>query len=102
MIPPKLLIFLILLCLVSFAASSNVKQLPRTLEYRLELRIDFSTEKLYAKCEITISNNTNQPIEQIPILLYRLLTVKSVENENNIAWPFSQKVISDLGGKNCK
>jgi len=97
MIPPKLLISFILLCLVSFVFSSDANQLPKTLAYRLDLRIDFSTEKLYAKCEITISNDTNQPIEQIPILLYRLLTVKSVENENNIALPFTQKVISVSG-----
>ncbi len=97
MVPKKLLIFSILLTAVSFAFSSDANQLPKTLEYKLNLRIDFNADKLYAKCEITISNDTNQPIEQIPILLYRLLTVKSVENENNVALPFTQKVISVSG-----
>jgi len=92
MIPQKLLIILILLTSVSFAFSSDANQLPKTLEYKLDLRIAFSTDKLYAKCEITISNDTNLPMGQIPILLYRLLTVKSVENENNISLSFTQKV----------
>jgi hypothetical protein len=97
MIPQKLLIFLISLTFVSFAFSSDVNRLPNTLEYKLDLRIDYGTKKLYGKCEITISNETNQPIETVPILLYRLLSVKNVENKNNVSLPFTQKVISISG-----
>ncbi len=97
MIPKNLMMIFILSASVSFAFDSNANLLPKTLEYKLDLRIDYSTDKLYADCEITISNDTNRPIEKIPILLYRLLTVKSVENENNISLPFTQKVVSVSG-----
>jgi len=94
MISKKLLIFLILLTSVSYAFSSDENQLPRTLEYKLDLRIDYGANKLYGKCEIAISNGTSRPIENIPILLYRLLSVKNVENENRVSLPFTQKVVS--------
>lgn len=93
----KLRIFLIFVASVLFVFRSDAVQLPKILEYRLDLRIDFNTEKLYGKCEITISNDTNQPIVKIPVLLYRLLSIKNVENENNMSLPFTQNVVSIAG-----
>jgi hypothetical protein len=97
MIPKKLLIVLAMLTTASWIFSSEANQLPKTLAYKLDVRIDYDAEKLNGKCEITLSNGTSQPMAQIPILLYRLLTVKSVENENNKPLPFTQKVISISG-----
>ena len=97
MIAKKLLTLLTSLTLVSFSFSSNVNRLPNTLEYNLDLRIDYGTKKLYGQCEITISNETNRPIETVPILLYRLLSIKNVENVNGVSLPFSQNVISISG-----
>ena len=93
----KISIFYFLLLFVSFASSSDENKLPATLEYKLDLRIDYVKKKLYGKCELTILNRTNQPIENIPILLYRLLTVKNVKDESNASLSFSQKVISISG-----
>ena len=90
----ELLIFFISLTFVSSTLSSDVTQLPSTLEYKLDLRIDYNTKKLYGSCEMTIANETDQAIEDIPILLYRLLSVKNVKNENNIPLHFTQNVTS--------
>ena len=97
MITKVLQICLFALTSVSYAFSSDAKQLPNTLEYKLDLRIDYDTKKLYGKCEITISNETKEPIENIPVLLYRLLSVKNIENEDNVSLPYSQEVISISG-----
>ena len=91
------LIYFILLSSVILTSNFGASQLPNTLAYQLNLRIDYNNDKLFGKCEITISNETNQPIEQVPILLYRLLSVQSVENEKNMLLPFTQKVISISG-----
>jgi len=97
MIIKKLLISFITLTFVSFSFSADANQLPKTLEYKLNLRIDYGTKKLYGKCEMTISNETNQPIGTVPVLLYRLLSVKNVENENSVPLPFNQEVVSISG-----
>jgi len=97
MIIKKLLISFITLTFVSFAFSADANELPKILEYKLNLRIDYGTKKLYGKCEITISNETNQPIGTVPVLLYRLLSVKNVENENSVPLPFNQEVVSISG-----
>src|SRR4030042_1997764 len=85
---------LLLIVLTALTALLSGADLPKILEYRLDLRIDFSTEKLYGKCGITILNDTEIPVSSVPVLLYRLLTVKSVRNGEKIARPFTQNVIS--------
>lgn len=97
MITKLLQIFWLSTGIVSFTFSSGVKQLPSTLEYKLDLRIDYDAKKLFGICEMKISNETDNPIKNVPILLYRLLTVKSVENEHDESLPYSQSIISISG-----
>jgi hypothetical protein len=93
----KLFILFVIINSVTLTFSRGADQLPKTIGYRLDLRIDYPNDKLYGKCEITISNGTNQPIEKIPVLLYRLLSVKSVENEMSMPLPFLQKITNITG-----
>ena len=97
MIFKRLLIAYILFTPVTSAFCVTEDLLPRTIKYKLDLRIDYSDDKLYAGCELTILNDTDHPMEKIPVLLYRLLTVRSVENEDNITIPFTQKIVSISG-----
>lgn len=60
----------IAIVITSSTSMSQTNPLPKTIHYELDLRIDYDTEKIFCDCEITISNHTDQPIEQIPILLY--------------------------------
>jgi len=93
----RLLKWFLVLTFVSSAFSSASGQLPSIPEYRLDLRIDYDTKKLYGTCEITISNRTEEPIKTIPVMLYRLLTIKNVEDENNVRLSFDTKIISISG-----
>jgi hypothetical protein len=97
MITKVLQILFLILIFLSKAFSSEVKEFPNTLEYKLDIRIDYNTRKLYGKCEITVFNGTEEPIKNIPILLYRLLAVKLVENEDNVPLSYSQEVVSISG-----
>ena len=97
MITKILQIIILSVGFVPFAFSSSVNQFPNTLEYKLDLRIDYDTKKLFGICEMKISNETDDPIKEIPILLYRLLTVNSVVSEYDESLPYSQSITSISG-----
>ena len=64
--------------LMAHAYCADINPLPTAMEYRLDVKIDYSTKKLYVFCEITFSNETESPVDTVPLLLYRLLSVKHV------------------------
>lgn len=66
--------------------------LPETKAYKLDLKIDFANDKLYGKCEILLRNRAAQPLVKVPVLLYRLLTIKSIENDEHIPLQFTQDI----------
>ena len=91
------IVVILLLIQTNTISQTNEKPLPKTVEYRLDLKIDYKLEKLFCHCDLTLLNASNQPLEQIPLLLYRLLTIKSVKNKNDKDIPFTQKVLSIAG-----
>ena len=93
----RLVVFQVFMVLVAYAYGADIHPLPTALEYRLDVKIDYSTKKLYGTCEITLTNGSESPIAHVPILLYRLLTVKSVGNEDNSALPYTQEIVSISG-----
>ena len=93
----KNLYVLISFALAAAASGRDTGPLPGILEYNLDLKIDYETEKLAAECGITLINRSDRPIERIPVLLYRLMTVTSVENENRQPLACTQTVTSVSG-----
>ncbi|MBN2412428.1 hypothetical protein JXQ31_12125 [candidate division KSB1 bacterium] len=81
----------------SLLFASDADPLPKTLAYNLDMSIDYETEKLFAHCEITFSNNSDRSIGYIPLLIYRLLTVSSITDKDNNELPFTQKIVSVSG-----
>ncbi len=72
MITKRLLACFVMLIIMSPTYSSGIEQLPATLVYNLDLKIDYNTKKLYGTCEITISNITEEPIKNVPVSLDHL------------------------------
>jgi aminopeptidase N len=97
MMAKKIVMVQVLLALVSSVFSADPTPMPTTLAYRLELKIDYGTKKVYGRCGITISNETEQAMEKVPVLLYRLLSVNQVEGGQGGSLPFSQNVVSISG-----
>jgi hypothetical protein len=64
-----------------------------TDHYHLELSFDFPKESLKGRCQITILNQSDSAITQIPFLLYRLLKVNSVKNSDGDELNFTQSVV---------
>lgn len=66
----------------------------KTIDYNLDLKVDYKSEKIFANCQLTVLNPSEQPIWQIPLTLYRLMKVTSVENEEGADLSFTQQVTS--------
>lgn len=62
--------------------------------YKMDIKIDYEQEKLFSECTITIKNISDKEVENIPVLLYRLMKVYSVKDGNNKVLQFKQQVES--------
>jgi len=91
-------VILIVLLAAGITSASSWKEATRgplvlkTLDYVLDLRVDYDHEKLFGDCRLTVLNSSSQPVGRIPLILYRLLKVKSVADSVGSALPFSQGV----------
>ena len=76
------------------SAVTLAEQVPtiKTLDYKLDLVVDYEKEMLSGDCMITVSNSGESPLSEVPFLLYRLMDVESVTGENGEPVKFSQTV----------
>lgn len=75
-------------------ATDLADQIPgiKTLDYQLDLRIDYKNEVLTGDCRLTVANDNPAPLSQVPVLLYRLLDVSSVTDAGGEALAFTGTV----------
>ena len=67
--------------------------LPDTLSYDLKIEVDYDKEKIFCDCGLTIQNPTEEPIDTIPLILYRLLDVTSITDKNGNKINYSQDIV---------
>lgn len=84
----------VLIAGVSFYASGLAEQTPniKTLDYKMDLEIDYKNEVLTGDCRITVANENPGPLAHVPVLLYRLLDVTSVTGSGGEALTFTSTV----------
>lgn len=89
-------IILIPACLLLGAAEAapSVRELVRTVNYDLDIRIDYEKEKIEADCRITVMNPLDFSVDRIPLVLYRLMRVESVRDEHGRELAFRQQIVS--------
>lgn len=63
-------------------------------DYKLDIKIDYDEERLYGKCQLTITNPTIEPVQMVPLVLYRLMRVTKITDEHGKALPYKQQVLS--------
>jgi len=73
---------------------SEKRVILKTLDYKLDYRVDYESKKLYCEGELTVLNPAREPAGRIPLLLYRLLTLKSVTDQDGASLPFVHTVVS--------
>ncbi len=66
--------------------------LPDTLSYDLKIEVDYEQEKIFGECELTIQNPAEEPINTVPLILYRLLDVTSIKDADGKDLPFTQYI----------
>lgn len=80
-----------------FSIASWSKEAPNTsliiTKYDWNITVDYSKPRIYSTCEIEIKNLSDKKVSTLPFVLYRLLKVTSVTDEND-SLPFSQKIQS--------
>lgn len=62
-------------------------------KYDWDITVDYSKPSIYSTCVIEIKNLSDKKVSTLPSVLYRLLKVTSVTDEN-ISLPFSQRIQS--------
>lgn len=64
-----------------------------TDHYYLELSFDYRNETLQGHCRMTIINQSDSVITQIPLMLYRLMKVNSIKTDDGKELNFHQSVV---------
>jgi hypothetical protein len=67
--------------------------LPDTLSYALKIEVDYDQEKIFSECALTIQNPEEQPVDTVPLILYRLMDVTSVKDADGKDLAFSQDIV---------
>jgi len=66
---------------------------PAAVKYNLDLDLDYDKEKVFADCKLTVRNPSDTPMDILPLILYRLMDVDSVTDEEGNPLEFSQRVL---------
>ena len=85
---------LLLLVLVStaFAAEfADWKITLKTTRYDLDLKPDFTRELVEGACRITVENTAKDSARVVPFLLYKLMTVHSIQDANRQELSYDQR-----------
>ncbi|MFN3554804.1 MAG: hypothetical protein ACK4VN_02435 [Bacteroidales bacterium] len=64
-----------------------------TDHYHLELSFDYGNETLQGQCRMTLLNQSDSAVTQIPLMLYRLMKVNSVKTGDGKELNFKQTVV---------
>ena len=77
----------------ALAAQSPALQIsPRN--YDLSIEVNYDQETLHGSARVRVENTSSRPATQIPLLLYRLMRVTSVQDESGRRLPVAQRVES--------
>lgn len=82
--------------------SGDIQKLGLTpTNYDLDITIDYNRELINATVAITVKNTSDSMVDEIPLILYRLMNVLNVNDERGNPVDFNQQVLSyeDFGKK---
>jgi aminopeptidase N len=86
-------IFFFFIQFTAHADNNNINRIPvKPLNYIIDLTIDYDTAIITGTCRLTVQNITDEKTDHITLLLYRLLKVADVTDENDMQLSYSQGV----------
>lgn len=66
----------------------------KSTRYELDVRVDYESKKIFGRCLLTVHNPEDQAVSHVPLILYRLLKVKSITDEAGKPIPYRQEIMS--------
>lgn len=66
----------------------------KTIYYGLDLSIDYDRKHITGTCRISLKNNGDSALKQVPLLLYRMMSVDGIKTSAGAAAGFKQQVVS--------
>lgn len=91
-------------CAIAFvlslgASGADAQAILSPIRYDLDFDLDYDQDILRATAALTLENSSTQPVKEVSLLLYRLLSAKTVRGENGADVPFRQTIVAfeDLG-----
>ncbi len=66
----------------------------RPVHYGLDLTLDYENKVLHGQCRLTLINVTDRPQTQVPLILFRLLTVTGIHEDQGRPLKFRQRVLA--------
>ena len=88
----KKLFFILPLLLISLSGYAQEPYAIAPKHYGLVVTADYDEEKLKGLCGLTLSNESAQPVDSISLLLYRLMKVTEVTDDNDQPLRYRQNV----------
>lgn len=87
-----------------YLLSSKVigSELPTVTTYHLQIQLFPADERFEATCEVTLINQGDEPIEGIPVLLYRLLEVTAVFDLSGQSIWYKQRITRLADDRACQ
>ncbi len=88
---PKLLLLLILSTAVHAAEFADRSIAFQTTRYDLDYRLDYDQKIVTGACRIQIKNISSDSARVVPLLLYKLMAVHSIQNLNGQELAYTQR-----------
>lgn len=84
------------LCVIMVIAATvnSAKAQWEPVKYDMNIQVDYASAKIYVDCELTVVNASTDSSNNLPLLLYRLLSMSSVTDLQGNALPFEQNVVA--------
>ncbi len=78
--------------IVIVATVCSAKAQWEPVNYEMDIRVDYASEKIHVDCELTVVNADTGSVDELPFIIYRLLSVSSVSDSQGNALPFEQNI----------
>ncbi len=73
--------------------ADQVEPGTRPVRYEMDLSIDYQQEKLAGQVRLRLENHSTQPVTRVPLLLYRLMAIGSIVDEDRTSLRFEQRIV---------
>jgi hypothetical protein len=77
-----------------FAETASPRPVIKTVACKLDIKIDYMKEKLSGECRLTIVNESREPMGKVPLILYRLMKITTVKDEDGVPLRFDQRILT--------